>query len=232
MRVDHRPARGAEAEELKHCRFGVKPASACSLSSTAPSNAILRRLLTDQGSKHWKGYALRFRDDGPDRAHHLAVRLDHRQDRQRGFRRAQPCGGVGNHGGDRDHLHGQGPCDLRTAGRPFAGRQQHCRRRPEAHVRPDAADEGQLLRPVAFVDLHRPSGLHRPIGEQRAQPSHHDIFSRRTDDRRARHRHGVAGSSAFVPGADVGSARRVRRAQDRRPRAHRSWRASSRAPYR
>ena len=72
---------------------------------------------------------------------------------------------------------------------------------------------------VAFVHIHRPSGLHRPIGEQRAQPSHHHVFSRRTDDRRARRRHGVARPSAFVPGADVGSARRGRGAQDRHPRA-------------
>ena len=27
---------------------------------TSPSNSVLRRLLTDQGSKHWKGYAFAF----------------------------------------------------------------------------------------------------------------------------------------------------------------------------
>ena len=45
---------------LKHCFFGVKPATRALSLLNSPSNATLRRLLTDQGFKHWKGYAFAF----------------------------------------------------------------------------------------------------------------------------------------------------------------------------
>ena len=55
MRLDHEPGRGTEALLV----WRKARERALSLLN-APSNAILRRLLTDQGFKHWKGYAFAF----------------------------------------------------------------------------------------------------------------------------------------------------------------------------
>src|SRR6476659_9101464 len=55
MRVARRPGQGTET--LSVWRQAQERVRAL-LSS--PSNATLRRLLTDQGSKHWKGYAFAF----------------------------------------------------------------------------------------------------------------------------------------------------------------------------
>jgi ABC-type multidrug transport system fused ATPase/permease subunit len=60
MRVDHRPARGAEAEGLKQLSVWRQARERALSLLNAPSNATLRRLLTDQGFKHWKGYAFAF----------------------------------------------------------------------------------------------------------------------------------------------------------------------------
>src|SRR5271154_4991156 len=55
MRVAHRPGQGTEALLLwRLARERVR-----SLFSS-PSNATLRRLLTDQGFRHWKGYVFAF----------------------------------------------------------------------------------------------------------------------------------------------------------------------------
>jgi ATP-binding cassette, subfamily B, bacterial MsbA len=55
MRVGRRPGQGTEALFLwRKARERVR-----SLFSS-PSNSVLRRLLTDQGFKHWKGYAFAF----------------------------------------------------------------------------------------------------------------------------------------------------------------------------
>ena len=95
---------------------------------SSPSNAVLRRLLSDQGAKHWKGYAFAFAMMALIAAHHIALGMDHRQDRRQDLRRPRPQGGLGDHRGDRGDLHGQGNGDLRAAGGPVAGRQQHRRR--------------------------------------------------------------------------------------------------------
>src|ERR1700734_2377917 len=55
MRLDHEPGRGTEALLV----WRKARERALSLLN-APSNAILRRLLTDQGLEHWKGYAFAF----------------------------------------------------------------------------------------------------------------------------------------------------------------------------
>ena len=55
MRVGRRPGQGTEALSFWRKARG----RALSLLSS-PSNATLRRLLTDQGSKHWKGYVFAF----------------------------------------------------------------------------------------------------------------------------------------------------------------------------
>ena len=53
--VDDRPARGTEALSVwRQARERLRSLL------TSPSNATLRRLLSDQGSKHWKGYVFAF----------------------------------------------------------------------------------------------------------------------------------------------------------------------------
>ena len=60
VRRRHRPARGTEAEGLKELSVWRQARERALSLLNSPSNAILRRLLTDQGSKHWKGYAFAF----------------------------------------------------------------------------------------------------------------------------------------------------------------------------
>src|ERR1700734_4314745 len=55
MRLDHEPGRGTEA--LLVWREARKRVGSI---FNSPSNAILRRLLADQGFEHWKGYAFAF----------------------------------------------------------------------------------------------------------------------------------------------------------------------------
>jgi ATP-binding cassette, subfamily B, bacterial MsbA len=55
MRLDHEPGRGTEALLV----WRKARERALSLLN-APSNVLLRRLLTDQGFEHWKGYAFAF----------------------------------------------------------------------------------------------------------------------------------------------------------------------------
>ena len=128
----------------------------------------LRRLLTDQGVEALEGLRLRLRDDGPDRAHDLALGLDHRQDRRQDLRRPRPQGGLGDHRGDRGDLHGQGPRDLRPAGRRCRGSatasSPTCRRRIFDQM---LRMKVELLQPRPFVRIHRPAGVHRPVGEHR-----------------------------------------------------------------
>ena len=78
-RADDRRARGTEA--LSVWRYARERVSAF---LNAPSNTLLRRLLARSGLRHWKGYRLRLRDDGPDRGDDRALRLDHRADRRPG----------------------------------------------------------------------------------------------------------------------------------------------------
>ena len=47
-------------EGWKHCQCGVKPRKRLGAILASPSNMLLRRLLTDQGSRHWKGYLFAF----------------------------------------------------------------------------------------------------------------------------------------------------------------------------
>ena len=185
----------------------------------SPSNAILRRLLTDEGAKHWKGYLFGFAMMGLIALTtslsawiigkiinevFVGRRLAAVWEITAAIVVIYTVKGLATYGQQ---------VVLSQVGNSIVADVQ--KRMFDQMLRMKVS----LLRPVAFVDIHRPSGLHRPIGDHRAQPSYHDILSRRPDDRRARHRHGVAGSSAFVPGVDVGSARRVRSPQDRRPGA-------------
>ena len=140
--------------------------------------------------------------------------MDHRQDRRQDLRRPRPQGGLGDHRGDRGDLHGQGNGDLRATGDPVTGRQQHRGECSKAHFRQDAANEGRILQPLAFVRIHRPPGLHRAVGQQRSQSPHHHALARRADHCRSHHRHGVAGPAALALRADVRAARCGRGAQD------------------
>ena len=47
-------------EGRDHCHSGAQCAIASAHCLTSPSNAVLRRLLLDQGAKHWKGYLFAF----------------------------------------------------------------------------------------------------------------------------------------------------------------------------
>ena len=160
----------------------------------SPSNAILRRLLLDQGLKHWKGYLFAFAMMGL-----IAVTT---------ALSAWIIGRivdkifVGRNLTAVWEITAAIVAIYTVKGLATYGQQVVMSRVGNAIV----ADIqrrifDQMLRMkvsyysrVAFLRIHRPPVVHRAVGEQRAQSPHHHVLARRADHRRARHRDGVAGS--------------------------------------
>ena len=176
----------------------------------APSNATLRRLLLDQGTKHWKGYVFAFAMMGLIA---LTTSLS-----------AWIIGKivdkifVGHNLNAVWEITAAIVAIYAVKGFATYGQQVSLSRVANsivADIQKRIFD--QMLRmkvsyysQIAFVGIHRAAGLHRPIGQQRPQPADHDLVARRAHDRRPGDRDGVAGpllsllALMFVPVAAVG----------------------------
>ena len=158
-----RPSTGAGAKPRTEALSVWRKARERALSLlNAPSNATLRRLLTDQGSKHWKGYAFAFAMMGLIA---LTTSLS-----------AWIIGKIINEVFVGRRLaavweitaaivviytvkglatYGQQVVLSRVGNSIVADVQQ-------AHLRPDAEDEGRLLQPLAFVRYSSPARRSSP----------------------------------------------------------------------
>ncbi len=145
---------------------------------------LIERLLREQGRKHAKGYVIAFAMMAVIAAATTLSAWIMRDIINRIFvdRSISAMWAIGAH--DHGDLCRQGLRHLWPAGGAVENRQQHHRRNPDAHFRENAGDGHQLLQRPPFHRIHRPPGLHRPVGERRAQHAHPGARARRPDHHR------------------------------------------------
>ena len=194
---------------------------------TAPSNATLRRLLLDQGTKHWKGYVVAFAMMGLIA---LTTSLS-----------AWIIGKIVDKIFVAKNIKAVWEITAAIvtiyAVKGFAtyGQQVVLSKVANAivaEVQKRIFDQMLRMKVQYFSQshssIHDKAGLYRSIGKQRAQSFSHDIISRRAHDRRPCDRDGVQ-IPALAVFPDVGAPRGFRRAQDQQSRAGNRRRPNSKA---